>query len=266
MSPWQENYIQILTDAWNEKKKINSSFSLRSYARFLNCSPSVLSLLLNGKRTLTMSRALEFSLKLRLDKKTNDEFMKAVTKDEYYRLNDTERKSRSLKKDLDYEQIKLDHFKVINDWYHFGILNLCLLENFKNDNSWIADSLGITMIEAGEALNRLIRLGLISEIDGKLIRTQKSLETPSDIPSSAIRSFHRQNIKRAEASLEEVEIDQRDITSIMMPVDRSKLAEAKKMIKNFRLELSSFLKSGESKDQVYSLNIQLFPQSREQLK
>jgi uncharacterized protein (TIGR02147 family) len=263
MSPWQENYIQILTDVWNEKKKINSSFSMRSFARFIDCSPSVLSLILNGKRTLTTAKAMDFSQKLRLSPLRNDEFMKAVTKDEYYRLNETERKSRSLKEELDYEKIQLDQFKVINDWYHFGILNLCLLENFTNSNSWIADSLGITMIEAGEAINRLTRLGLLKEENGSLIRTEKSLEASSEIPSSAIRSFHKQNIKRAEASIEEVEIDRRDISSIMMPVDRTKLKEAKKMIRNFRLELSSFLKSGENKDQVYSLNIQLFPQSRE---
>jgi uncharacterized protein (TIGR02147 family) len=263
MSPWQENYIQILTDYWNEKKKINSSFSMRSFARFLDCSPSVLSLVLNGKRTLTTARAMEFSSKLKLEEKETDLFLKAVTKDEFYRLNETERKSRSLQKELDYDQLKLDHFKVINDWYHFGILNLCLLENFKSNTSWIADSLGITMMEAGEAVNRLQRLGLLSEREGRLYRTEKSLETSSDIPSSAIRSFHKQNIKRAEATLEEVPIDQRDITSIMMPVDKSKLVEAKKMIKNFRLELAAFLRTGEAKDQVYSLNIQLFPQSRE---
>ena len=41
------------------------------------------------------------------------------------------------------------------------------------------------------------------------------------------------------------------------------LEEAKKMIKNFRRELSSFLESEGNHEQVYSLNIQLFPQSHE---
>jgi uncharacterized protein (TIGR02147 family) len=263
MSPWQMKYIKILTDYQKSKKEMNPSFSMRSFARFIKCSPSVLSLILNGKRPLTTSKAIEFVSKLNLKADEMNDLMEAVTKDEFYRLNETERKERSLDKVLNYQQLKLDHFKVIHDWYHFGILNLCLLKDFKMGNSSIADSLEITINEAEEAINRLVRLGLLIEKDGRLVRTEKSLETPSDTPSSAIRSFHKQNIKRAEIALEEVEIGQRDITSIMMPVDKSKLVEAKKMIKNFRKELALFLKSGENKEQVYSLNIQLFPQSKE---
>ncbi|MBK25749.1 MAG: hypothetical protein CME70_17250 [Halobacteriovorax sp.] len=263
MSDWQELYIKILKDFWNDKKKINPSFSMRSFAKFLNCSPSVLSLILNGKRPLTTTKAIEFSAKLKLDFKLQEKFLEAVAKDEFYRLNETERKERSLKESLDYKQLQLDHFKVIHDWYHFGILNLCLIKGFQSNTSWIANSLGITVIEAGEAINRLKRLNLLREENGELIRTEQSLETPSDIPSSAIRNFHHQNIARAKASLESVDLENRDITSIMMPVDKTKLLEAKKMIKNFRKELSAFLKSGETHDQIYSLNIQLFPQSQE---
>lgn len=263
MTKWREKYIQILLDYWNLKKEVNPSFSMRSFARYLETSPSVLSLILNGKRPLTTTKAVELLTKLKLDHHLAESFMEAVTKDEYYRLNETERKERELNKNLDYEQIKLDHFKVINDWYHFGILNLTLLDSFVSDNAWIANALGLTLIETGEAVNRLKRLGLLEERNGVLVRTEKSLETPSDIPSSAIRSFHKQNITRAEESLEDIAIEDRDITSIMMPVDKAKLTEAKKMIRNFRKELASFLKSGETKDQVYSLNIQLFPQSRE---
>ena len=70
------------------------------------------------------------------------------------------------------------------------------------------------------------------------------------------------NIVMIITALKDDDVMERDITSIMMPVDLTKMEEAKKKIKNFRKELAAFLR-GKNQDRVYSLNIQLFPQSTE---
>ena len=48
----------------------------------------------------------------------------------------------------EYQQLQMDTFRVISDWYHFGILELTYLKSFKSDPRWIAKALGITEIEA----------------------------------------------------------------------------------------------------------------------
>jgi uncharacterized protein (TIGR02147 family) len=142
-----------------------------------------------------------------------------------------------------------------------GILNLTLLSHFRSDHKWIARELGITLKKCREAIERLVRLGLLEEKSGQLVRTDKSIETPTDIPSEAIKSFHRQNIERALNSIDNADVSERDITSIMMPVDGEKLEEAKKRIRNFRRELAAFLREGSKGEKGYSLNIQLLPQN-----
>ncbi len=266
ISSYQRDYIHILKGQLKERKERNSSFSMRAFAKFLDTPASALSLILNGKRPLTKTKASAFATKLKLQGSDFDNFMDAVNKDEYSRHNETERKEKKLNSEMNYETIELDQFAIVNDWYHFGILNLTSLDHYQSDPKWISKTLEIGLADCLTAIARLKRLGLLSEKNGILKRTNKSIETPTDIPSESIRNYHKQNIERAVSCLEDVDIKDRDITSIMMPVDKDKIIEAKKMIKNFRKELSAFLKSGEKSDQVYSLNIQLFPQSKEEIK
>jgi hypothetical protein len=49
----------------------------------------------------------------------------------------------------------------------------------------------------------------------------------------------------------------------MVTTSQEKMEEAKRRIRLFRKELAAFLEEGEGTE-VYSLNIQLFPQTREE--
>lgn len=258
------NQAVILTLLKSElalRKEKNNSYSLRSFARDLKVSAGTLSSILNGKRPLTFKQAQSVLPFLNFDHDKRELFLSAVAKNDEIRLNPTERAFDKVKKKYLYHKIKLDQFSVIKDWYHLGILNLILLPRFQSDPKWIAKELRITIKEARAGLNRLLRLGLIEEDEQKLKRTFKAIETPTDISSKDIRQYHKQVIKNSLRSLEEDDISERDITSIMFTVDKSKLAEAKKRIQIFRREMSGFL-SSDDPDDVYSLNIQLFPQSK----
>lgn len=43
----------------------------------------------------------------------------------------------------DPNQLSMDQFAIIADWYHFAILNLINTPGFKSDISWIAKRLGL---------------------------------------------------------------------------------------------------------------------------
>lgn len=53
----------------------------------------------------------------------------------------------------------------------------------------------------------------------------------------------------------------REFTFITMAVDKSKMIEAKTMIREFRDKLCAYLEEGE-KTEVYELAIQLFPRTK----
>jgi uncharacterized protein (TIGR02147 family) len=254
-------YSDILSQCLTRVQEKNPSFSLRAFAKKLETSPASLSQILKGKRALTVENGTLWLSKIKLIDSEKKKFIKALNDDQDLRKNPTERQFNKLKTKLKYLKLSSDHFKLISNWYHYGLLNVLKLDSVKHDPNWLANKLGISLKDCQSAIKRLTRLNLLEKIDGKYKRVDKLLETSTDVPSKALRHFHQQNIKKAFNSLNTDPVHERDITSIMMPVDLDKLVEAKKKIQIFRKEMAEFLK-GEKSHQVYSLNIQLFPQTK----
>ncbi|EQC45545.1 TIGR02147 family protein [Bacteriovorax sp. Seq25_V] len=262
MTDFDLRHIAILKDELFERKKRNHLYSLRSFAKSLDISADSFSRILNNKRPLTLDRALSWKDKLNLMDDTYVDFIESVKNYQYQRLDETHKKARQLTERYDYHLLQLDQFELISNWYHIVILNLTELSEFESSPEWIAKKLGIDVDDTIDAINRLKRLGLLVEDNGKILRTLQRIETPTDTPSQAIRKYHQDNIERALYSLNNDIVELRDISSITMPLDPANLEEAKKRIKIFRKEMSEFLQTG-SGQQVYSLNVQLFPQTRD---
>jgi uncharacterized protein (TIGR02147 family) len=260
MTPERALVVDLLKTEMVQRQERNSAYSLRAFARDLGTSAAVLSMVLQGKRPVSSEKAISWADRLKFPSEKRQQLLKAVTEDLHGRLDPTIRRTRAMEEKMAYMQLQIDQFAIISDWWHFGLMNLVKLKNFQSDIAWMSERLGISADECSEALDRLQRMGLMECTDGTWSRTARPLETPTDLPSEAIRSFHRQNIRRALSSIDDVSIEERDITSIMITTDKAKLEEAKKRIRLFRKELAAFL--GESQgDEVYSLNIQLFPQT-----
>jgi uncharacterized protein (TIGR02147 family) len=158
-------------------------------------------------------------------------------------------------------ELREEEFHLIADWYHFAILSLSELKSHRSDPRWVAAQLGIPVQQASEALQRLIRLNIIEVQAGKIRQVMKPIKTTTDVPSTAIRTYHRQNLERAKEKIEEVAIEDREYTSITMAISRRKIPQAKKLMTDFKRKLSTLLESGD-KEAVYTLSLQLFPVSK----
>ena len=157
--------------------------------------------------------------------------------------------------------LREEEFQLVSDWYHFAILGLAELPHHRADPRWIARQLGIGVTEAAEGLARLERLGIAEAKNGRLRQLMKPLRTTTDVPSAAIRQYHRQNLDNARDRLEQVPVQDRDYSAITMAIARRNLPKAKKLIAEFKRKLCALLEDGE-KEAVYTLAIQLFPVSK----
>jgi uncharacterized protein (TIGR02147 family) len=158
-------------------------------------------------------------------------------------------------------QIQEDVFRLVSDWYHFAILNLAKLKSNTADPKILATRLGISAIEVKSALEVLQRLGYLKIEEGRLVRTTTPLFfNPADMPS-ALRKFHKQNLRLAEIAIDRDPVERRYITSFTLPVDIRRIDEAKKSILNFQKKMVGFLEDGEPSE-VYAFVIQLFPLTR----
>lgn len=238
----------ILLNELSNRKKSNPLFSLRAFARQLKMSPAQLSLLINGKKKLTPRMADLIIDRLDLSKSVARQL-----------INDTNPLQDKVKTKVDdYKILSSEEFQLISDWVHFAILEMTELKNNQGQAQWIAKELNIDLVRAKISLQRLVRMGFIQIKNGQLFRTTKPLSTTTDIPSSAIRSFHKQNLELAKEKIESIPVELREFTSITTSVSLKKLARIKKLLNEFKFQINQELE-GEDASEVYSLSIQLFP-------
>jgi len=248
-------YREILLSELTARKQSNAKFSLRAFARGLEVSPSQLSGIISGKRNLTRRQAGKLVEKLALSPGEKRSFLTSAFPEIVQTETNQETKRRLLRE---------DEFRVISEWYHFAILHLGEISPNNTNPAWIAKRLGIAEIQALEGLSRLKRLGLVVvHKDGSFKPTEKSLTTTDDIPSEAIKRFHKQNLELAQSKLDTVPIDKREYGAMTISVNPSKLPKLKRMIREFQSRISEELEGGKRKA-VYSFSVQLFPLSLEE--
>jgi uncharacterized protein (TIGR02147 family) len=238
-----------------EAQQKNSAFSLRAFASKLQMSPSALSEILNGKRRVSQQLAEKTLILMGTEP---SELAKILRLFEKRDLSISEDKANG-----SYLELKSDQFQLIAQWYHFAILSLAETKGFKATPLWIAKRLGIKVIEAEQALERLNRLGFIqwSRSQKKLKLMQGQLSTSDDVADAAVRKSHFEDLKLAEETLAKVPVEERDFSSITIAINKNKLSLAKKMIRQFQDQLSAVLEA-DTKDEVFKFSFYAIPLSK----
>ena len=261
------DYKTYMRDELERRTQANRSYSLRAFARDLGISPALLSGLLNQKRGISVDMAIQISEALGLNwndtgyfcdlvksqhSRNKDAREMATTRAKRYRLQSLAKKAP------DSEAFKLVEWEqIISKWYHFAIFEMIDLPDQDLSPAGISQYLGITQIEAKNALQRLVAVGLIEKSGDGFVKNNEHNRTPTDIPSKALRKLSKDLLARAGDAIETQPIAERDFSTMTMVIDKSLLPEAKKKIRDFRREMMSFLESGE-KQELYCLGMQLF--------
>lgn len=248
-----KNYQVLLKNHLSERQKRNPRFSLRAFSKMLEISPAQLSSLINGRKKLTPKLASKIIDTLNLDEEAYSSLIEEMVPHP--------RRGQPHLPDL--QILPEDEFKLISDWVHFAILSLAHIKKNSADTNWIADRLGVEPSLAQEAFLRLKKMGLVKIQGVGFVQTSKPLTTTTDIPSSVIRDYHKQNLNLALNKIESVAVDKREYSSITMAVDPKKFAKAKKMINDFKQKLCLELETGNTSE-VYTFSMQLFPLTRQE--
>lgn len=251
----QAALFKLLNQEFTRSQANNPQYSLRAFAKRVGLQPSTLSRILSGKRAITRQTGKRILDRLCVDPQVSGDLIKQL-KGRY--------DSRAPRTDsiIRYMQLSSDQFQAISEWYHLAIFSLAETPDFEMNPEWVAKRLGIKKQMAAQALERLKRMSLIVQNpEGKWKSNGEALTTSADIADVSIQKAHFQSLELARRSLEEDLLEERDFSFVTMAISRKKLPEAKKRIREFRRQLCEFLESGE-KDEVYRMNVQLFPLCR----
>lgn len=262
------DYRVVLKDELERRCTKNPRYSLRAFAKDLGVGPSRLSEILSGKAGISKSRALAFAKRLGLSAGEASRFADLVESTHARSPIKRELARVRLEKFIvpEYQQLQLDTFKTISDWYHHAILELFRIEGAKSNNAWVARALGITEMEAKLAIERLLRLGMLNEKNGTYEVADDFAASPDGIPTESIKKFHQQILTKAEAALFSQSVDERNISTVVMAFDADQVAQAHEHIRSFRRNFSKTVNPTEKKNSVYCLSVQFFQLTKEKLK
>jgi uncharacterized protein (TIGR02147 family) len=226
----------------------NSQYSLRAFAMHLEVDHSTLSQWLRGRRPMT-SRSIEsIGQALNLPAAAVERYVDHARRES----DDEALRTASI--------LTGETVTAIADWYHFAILELTRLAEFRPDSRWIARVLDISVDEVNVALQRLIRLDLLD-----MASTDRWVDTAGDARVS-LQSLQPETVDARQAGSARlgasaarfVPAAYREQTSITVAVNSRSLPRAFEIVSRFRQQLVDLLTEGEP-DDVYQIEIALFP-------
>nr|BDT27841.1 DUF4423 domain-containing protein [Bacteriovorax sp. HI3] len=257
----EKHFISYLESELSRRQLANSYYSLRAFARDLNIEASLLSKLIRRKVPLTLKMFERLAQTLGLDENTYQDFYEQI-------------KGQSADQRLSDVPIKKlcnEEFKLIEEWYHFTIVELTSLADFQSDPKWIAKKLGITEDEAQKAIERLLAVELLTRTPkGQLISTHycgSGLKIISDEPETYRLLLQRrweQIVHKSLEAIEDLPSSKRVQRNLSVAIDSSLVEEARERLRTFTRQLVDEMeRKSKKKDHIYELAAVFFPLTKD---
>lgn len=250
-----KNMTSYLQKNFINRCKNNPSYSLRSFAKFLNVSPSMLSDILYGKRIVTSRMRNKIGLAMGLCPEDISNFTCAEHGNKH-------NKKVIAKESTSKKKLALDSFYIISQWHHYALLQLIKIEGKNFSTQLAAKRLGLKSIDVEISLKRLLNIGVLIEGENMPFEdTTKGATTHLEdgFTNEALKRFQVEALKKAIESINQDPIEYRDNTSMTMAIDKKQVQYAKNKITEFRRNLTQELEQTETPDEVYQLLISFTP-------
>lgn len=255
------DYRAWLRNELAERCRRNRQYSLRAFARDLELLPSHLSDVLHRKQGLSAKSATTIARRLGLGPAEETVFVTLV-ESEHARSRAARQAAKQHLKRLRvssrHRSLREDVFAVVADWYHFAILELIQCDDFEPRLDWIATRLGISVVEAERAVERLVATGLLERRGESWVVTERFPAAGGEIASAAVKRFHSQILEKAAEALYLQAVAKRDFSCITFAFNPADLPALKEEVKRFRRRIERKYKARSGKKQVYAMSTQLF--------
>lgn len=241
-------YIRTLENEYLKRKQKNQKYSIRAFSNYLGIQSSTLSAVLKKNRHLSLKDAEAAASKLYYnDNESAHEFLQSFFKE------------KAALVDKQFVSDDADFYPVLSDWEYGGILTLMDTKDFCNDHVWIAHRLNLSESRVHSVMSHLEKVGLVSKNEiGEYRKLHKSFNTSEDVNSSALRKAHTIEMKLASLKQDQVDVNDRDFGSLTVAIEKNKLPQIKKKMREFISQLEKTFES-ENSDEVYMLTYQMFP-------
>jgi uncharacterized protein (TIGR02147 family) len=120
----------------------------------------------------------------------------------------------------------------------------------------------ITTAQADEAIKLLLELGLIKKLANGYAVTEKHLTTEPEFRGMVAMEYSQRFVELALQALREVESRHRQIGTMVFSVSYDSVKTIKEKMKIFQEEVQEVIERDTNSECVYTLGLQLFPNTK----
>lgn len=262
------NYREYLSDYFEYSKKTQKYFSHRLFLKKAGIpSPSFLLKIFNGQQRLVEKHIIPFSKALSLSDKETVYFTALVifnnTKSAKKRY-DSLLVMMKIRKGFPQYVISDERLKIFSKWYYPIVRELAVIVDFKEDYNKLGRLVvpRLNAAQARGAVKFLINNGFLNRKPGGFVRVEPVLSTGDDVISTILTEYHKNNLAMNVEDFDLFEIDERDISSLVLSVSENNFNLIREEIRLFRQKLLSIAVDDPEAEKVCYVGFQLVPRSK----
>lgn len=258
-----ENLREYLRAELLARKVRRNGGSLRQLARRAGfSSPSLLSMVISGERSLTEPTAEKLAKALQLTGRRRNYFI-TLGKLEAAKTESEKKKFRDIlmqiKGAVDETVLEVRNYRFLTEWYYLVVYVLVGQRGFKYSPSEISSKLKgrVNELQVRRALQDLEALGLIKKVGTRWQQTHQAVTTSENNQDVALYVYHQRMADLAKESLNQP-ADLREFNGITISIPRNQIPWVKDKLRTLRKEINEHLSQFDQPANVYQCNMQLF--------
>jgi len=261
------DYRDFLKDFYERRKAEMPFYSYRMMGDKLGLDSSYLYRVLQKKQHLPAHSLQSAKEILALSGRQAEYFdllyTAAVTKDKAKR-EELVAKALSLR-DVDLHSLQAAELKLLENWWIPAVRAYLELNGGVVNIKQIAHDIcpPISEAQVQEAIDTLLEVGFVKKMaSGRLALTDAHLTAGGPEKKAAVRKFQKQVLSLASDSLDNVPVEERNISTLTLSVDQAAFDDLGDMLKEFRRLIQKRVDSAKNPDRVMQLSLAFYPVAR----
>lgn len=262
-----ESYRAYMQDFYDQRKRC-SAFSWREFSRLAGfSSPIYLKLVCEGKSNLSQIGVERVAMAMGLAGYELVYFRSLVAFDQAKKDADKKRAYEGMMEVANAHKVRvLDSvaFAFYESWKNVVLRELAAnMPGAKPSDLAHLCYQKISAEEVKDTLAFLVKAGLLKKIsENSYEQSEKSVKASGEAMPVAVRAMHRQMAEFAMKAVDEIPPTERNITGLTLGLTNRAYQRIITELDSFRRKIIAIATEEDGMDQVYRLNLQLFPLTR----
>lgn len=265
------DYREYLRDHYNENKSSHRYFSFRYIARKTGLDASFYVKVINKQKHIANSAIPTMINFLKLSKREGAYFSTLV---HFNKSKTTDQESFYLQKLLLLRKpaatvLENDLYEYFASWWNVAIREELNIIDFTDNFADLAGRLHppVSLQQVKRSISLLEKLGLIQkDSQGRWKPTHNFLTNNGVDNAKAIRSYQKSGLKLAATAIDSIPREERDISTLTISASSECLEIIRERLTEIRREIIETVRKEKDVEEVYQLNFQIFPLTKNRAK